>query len=125
MFEIRVETHFSSAHNLRGYAGDCARSHGHNWIVEAHVASEGLDDIGIGIDFRDVRGALEKVVEALDHRDLNEVSPFDRVNPTSENIAKYIFERLEEEIASVPGRSARVSRVTVSETPGAGASYFL
>jgi 6-pyruvoyltetrahydropterin/6-carboxytetrahydropterin synthase len=124
MFEIRVKTHFSAAHRLDGYPGDCARVHGHNWIVEAFVQTELLDDTGIGIDFRHVKKSLETVNARLDHRMLNEVPPFDRHNPTSENIAKYIFDELGAELASIPDHAGRVSKVTVSETPGAGASYF-
>lgn len=124
MFEIRVETHFSSAHRLPGYPGDCARIHGHNWIVEAFVRTETLDETGIGIDFRHVRDALEAAAGTLDHRLLNEVPPFDERPPTSENIARYLYERLAGELAAVPGHEARVHKVTVSETPGAGASYF-
>ncbi len=124
MFEIKIQTHFSSAHNLREYDGDCSRCHGHNWIVEAVIGTETLDSRGIGIDFRDVRRCLERVLSDFDHRNLNDVPPFDRTNPTSENIARHIYLRLGEELGSVGGHAAKVASISVSETPGAGATYF-
>ena len=121
VFEVYVKTHFSAAHRLEGYPGDCARSHGHNWIVEVHVRCSELNPIGIGMDFRDIKQAVKKVVQELDHYDLNELAPFKTVNPTSENIAKYLYRELSK---ALNGDSARVSKVKVSETPGAGACYW-
>jgi 6-pyruvoyltetrahydropterin/6-carboxytetrahydropterin synthase len=121
VFEVYVKTHFSAAHRLEGYPGDCARSHGHNWIVEVHVRCSELDSIGIGMDFRDIKEAVKAVVQRLDHYDLNELVPFNTVNPTSENIAKYLYREVSKTLNS---ESARVSRVKVSETPGAGACYW-
>ena len=121
VFEVYVKTHFSAAHRLEGYAGDCARAHGHNWIVEAYVKCTELDQIGIGIDFRDIKQAVREVLFNLDHFDLNELEPFREVNPSSENIAKYIYQELSKKLNS---HSAKVSRVKVCETPGAGAYYW-
>ncbi len=117
MFEIHVQAHFSSAHHLEGYDGDCSRSHGHNWLVEAVLGTRDLDATGIGIDFRDVKACLGKVLSKLDHRDLNDIPPFDRINPTSENIARYIFEKLTAEIAAVRGHAAKVSRAPARARP--------
>ena len=75
VFEVYVKTHFSAAHRLEGYPGDCARAHGHNWIVEAYVKCRELDQIGIGIDFRDIKQAVKEVLFNLDHFDLNELEP--------------------------------------------------
>jgi 6-pyruvoyltetrahydropterin/6-carboxytetrahydropterin synthase len=121
VFEVYVKTHFSAAHRLEGYPGDCARSHGHNWIVEVHVRCRELNSIGIGMDFRDIKQAVKEVVHQLDHHDLNELAPFETMNPTSENIAKYLYQELSNTLNS---NSARVSKVKVSETPGAGAWYW-
>ena len=91
MFEVYVKTHFSAAHSLIGYPGDCARVHGHNWMVEAYVKCKELDEIGIGIDFRDTKKAVKKVIDNLDHFNLNELPSFKDTNPTSENIAKFLY----------------------------------
>jgi 6-pyruvoyltetrahydropterin/6-carboxytetrahydropterin synthase len=121
MFEVYVKTHFSAAHSLKGYPGDCARVHGHNWVIEVFVQCKELDEIGIGIDFRDVEQAARDVLEGLDHFYLNEFPAFRDVNPSSENIAKFLYTGLSERLNS---ETAKVSRVKVYETPGAGASYW-
>jgi 6-pyruvoyltetrahydropterin/6-carboxytetrahydropterin synthase len=121
VFEVYVKSHFSAAHRLRGYPGDCSRIHGHNWIIEVYVQCSGLDEVGIGIDFRDVKAATAGVMSGLDHCDLNELPAFREENPTSENIARYIYRQLSEKL-NRPG--VRVSRVKVCETPGAGAFYW-
>jgi 6-pyruvoyltetrahydropterin/6-carboxytetrahydropterin synthase len=121
VYEVYVKTHFSAAHSLRGYQGDCARTHGHNWIIEAYVKCKELDQIGIGVDFRDIKQAVKKVLEGLDHFNLNELPAFTAVNPTSENIAKFLYHELGKVLNS---DVVRISRVKVSETPGAGAFYW-
>ena len=121
VFEVYVKTHFSAAHSLRGYAGDCARVHGHNWMVEVFVRCAELDELGIGLDFRDVRTAVEEVLAELDHRDLNDLPLFTEQNPTSENIARFIYKELSRRLNT---GKIQVSRVKVSETPGEGAFYW-
>lgn len=121
VFEVYVKTHFSAAHSLKGYPGDCARLHGHNWMVEVFVNCKGLDEIGIGIDFRDIKQAVKDVLEGFDHFHLNELPAFKHVNPSSENIAKLLYAELGEKLNS---DVVRVSKVKVCETPGAGASYW-
>jgi 6-pyruvoyltetrahydropterin/6-carboxytetrahydropterin synthase len=121
VFEVYVKTHFSAAHSLTGYEGDCARVHGHNWIIEVFVRCKELNEIGIGIDFRDVKEGVKQVLEGLDHFNLNELPAFKAVNPTSENIARFLHRELAKKFNS---NAAKVSRVKVSETPGAGASYW-
>ncbi|MBL7072055.1 MAG: 6-carboxytetrahydropterin synthase QueD [Candidatus Omnitrophica bacterium] len=91
MFEIEVYSHFSSAHRLRKYKGKCENTHGHNWKVGVNISSDKLNNIGIVIDFKDVKKELNGVLKKLDHKNLNALSYFRRVNPTSENIAKFIF----------------------------------
>lgn len=121
MFEVYVKTHFSAAHSLKGYPGDCARVHGHNWVIEVFVQCKELDEIGIGIDFRDIKQAVEDVLEGLDHFHLNELPAFRDVNPSSENISKFLYTKLSKKLNS---EAAKVSKVKVCETPGAGASYW-
>jgi 6-pyruvoyltetrahydropterin/6-carboxytetrahydropterin synthase len=121
VFEVYVKTHFSAAHCLEGYPGDCARTHGHNWIIEVFVQCRELDDIGIGIDFRDIKKAVKEVLSELDHFNLNELPAFRTVNPTSENISRHLYKELSKKLNS---DVVKVSRVKTSETPGAGAFYW-
>jgi 6-pyruvoyltetrahydropterin/6-carboxytetrahydropterin synthase len=120
MYEVTIETHFSSAHRLRQYNGECERLHGHNWNVRVSIASEELDDLGMVIDFRKLKQETRKLMDKFDHRYLNEVPPFTELNPTTENMARYIFDELS---AAVNTDSARVSKVTVWESPTCYASY--
>ena len=121
VFEVYVKSHFSAAHSLRGYQGDCARVHGHNWMVEVFVRCAELDELGIGVDFRDIKEAVEEVLSGLDHRDLNDLPLFAAQNPTSENIARFLYKELSPRL-NTP--KTHISRVKVSETPGAGAFYW-
>lgn len=120
-FELKVVDVFSSAHSLRGYAGNCERVHGHNWKVEVVVSCSGLDERGLGIDFRDLKSALKDVLGRLDHKNLNEVEPFDKMNPSSENLASYIFTDLEKRMPE----KILLKRVTVWESEYASASFVV
>jgi 6-pyruvoyltetrahydropterin/6-carboxytetrahydropterin synthase len=120
-YEVYVKTHFSAAHAINGYPGDCSRLHGHNWMVETYIECNKLNDIGIGIDFRNIKTAVKDVLKGLDHFNLNELPPFAAENPTSENIAKYLYKEIGKILNS---EYIRVSRVKVCETPGAGAVYW-
>ena len=121
VFEVYVKSHFSAAHSLRGYQGDCARVHGHNWMVEVFVRCAELDDLGIGMDFRDIKAALNEILAGVDHCDLNDLPLFSEQNPTSENIACFLYKELSRKL-NTP--KIHISRVKVSETPGAGAFYW-
>jgi 6-pyruvoyltetrahydropterin/6-carboxytetrahydropterin synthase len=121
VFEIYVQTHFSAAHALRGYPGDCARVHGHNWIIDVFVRCNELNEIGIGLDFREIKESVKGVLNDLDHFNLNELPAFQNVNPTSENIARFLYRELSRHLNT---DSITVSRIKVSETPGAGAFYW-
>jgi len=121
VFEVYVKSHFSAAHRLRGYLGDCERVHGHNFMVEVFVRCVELDELGIGIDFRDIRAAVEEVLAGLDHRHLNDLPLFADQNPTSENIARFLYKELSSKL-NTP--KIQISRVKVSEAPGAGAFYW-
>ena len=120
MYEVTIETHFSSAHRLRQYNGECERLHGHNWNVQVSIASEGLNDLGMVIDFKELKGKTNALMGRFDHQYLNEVPPFTELNPTTENMARYIFEKLSETINT---DSIRVNKVTVWESPTCYASY--
>ncbi len=116
MYSIRVELNFSSAHNLRGYKGKCEELHGHNWRVEVVVKKEKLDKIGFVLDFRYLKSEANKVIGKLDHTYLNKLPYFKKVNPTSENISKYIYDSLKKQIPDL-------SSVTVWENNTSSAIY--
>jgi 6-pyruvoyltetrahydropterin/6-carboxytetrahydropterin synthase len=120
MYELIVERSFSSAHCLRDYDGACARLHGHNYRVECSVVGEQLQPDGMLLDFGRLKELCDEILDAMDHRLLNELPQFADVNPTSEGIARYIFEALE---ASLGMGNVRVSAVRVWETPGQSATY--
>ena len=121
MYEITVEASFSSAHQLREYKGSCENLHGHNWRLEVTLGSKELDSLGMVVDFRVIKGRVEAIVEELDHKFLNEVPPFDEINPTAENISKYVYKRLSGDI----GRAGvSVVRVKVWESEKAAAAYY-
>ena len=98
MFHIFVKGHFSAAHHLRYYPGNCERPHGHNWNVEITVKAKSLDSLGMGVDFRIAKKALGKVLATLDHHDLNTHKDFESINPSSENIARFIHTELNTKI---------------------------
>ena len=121
MFELMIETYFSAAHQLRGYKGDCEMLHGHNWKVQIHVLAERLNEIDIAIDFHELKELTEEVVSQLDHRFLNEIFPFTEKNPSSENIAKWIYDSLKKKLND---GNVHLSAVTVWESETASATYF-
>ena len=121
MFEITSETSFSAAHRLKNYKGPCENIHGHNWLVRATVRCSKLDECGIGIDFKILKKKLNEIAAEFDHRDLNAVLESVDLNPSSENIAHYIYDRLKVALSDWDGS---VARVEVYETPGNCAAYF-
>jgi 6-pyruvoyltetrahydropterin/6-carboxytetrahydropterin synthase len=121
MFELDIEREFSAAHCLDGYKGNCAHKHGHNWIVQAFVRSEKLDDLGIALDFKVLKKELDSILEELDHKDLNALPEFASENPTSERLAELIYKRLSRKISA---NGVKVSKVRVCESRSSGASYF-
>jgi len=121
MFEVDINREFSAAHKLKGYKGNCASLHGHNWTVTVTVRSEKLDKIGIAVDFRKLKTELDAVLVKLDHSNLNDLNIVCSPNPTSECIAKFIFDRLS---AKINGKGVKVSKVRVSESKDTGASYY-
>ena len=115
-----VHAHFSSAHSLRGYQGKCEELHGHNWKVGVQIAAETLDDLGMVIDFTVLKKELHKIIQRLDHKHLNDISPFDTLNPSSENIAFYIFQKLKKLFTH---ERISIAKVTVWESDDSSASY--
>ncbi|MGW8161524.1 MAG: 6-carboxytetrahydropterin synthase QueD [Desulfobulbales bacterium] len=121
MFHIFIKSHFSAGHHLRNYPGNCERPHGHNWKVEVVVQATELDDLGMGIDFRVLKKEVNTVLESLDHHNLNEHPAFQAANPSSENIASFIFHNLQKVLTA---DRYRVYSVTVCETDNSGVTYF-
>jgi 6-pyruvoyltetrahydropterin/6-carboxytetrahydropterin synthase len=121
MYEIKIESSFSGAHRLRDYNGQCENLHGHNWKVEVIVVSPDVGKDGMVLDFRELKEATRAVLETMDHRYLNEIPYFSERNPSSENIAKYIFDRVTDRLGE---RRVRVTKVTAWESDGACASYY-
>ena len=121
MYELMVETNFSSAHQLRGYKGSCEKLHGHNWKVQVHVVAETLNEIDMAIDFHELKDFIREVIAPLDHGFLNEIFPFTEKNPSSENIAKWIFDSLKKKVND---GNLRLSAVTVWESEATSATYF-
>ena len=121
MYELKVITHFSAAHQLREFHGPCEDLHGHNWKIEVYVTSEKVDEAGVVIDFRILKDHVNQIMDRLDHKFLNHIEPFTNQNPSSENIAKYVAEELALLLES-PG--VRVSRVTAWESENSCATYY-
>ena len=121
MFELMVETHFSAAHQLRGYGGDCERLHGHNWKVQVHILADKLNDIDLAIDFHELKKYTNEILAPLDHGFLNDIFPFTEKNPSSENISKWIFDSLKKRLNN---KNIHLTAVTVWESETASATYF-
>lgn len=119
LYELTVKSHFDAAHVLGGYPGECSLLHGHTWDIEVTVAGETLDEIGIVYDFKQLKSDLAQVLERYDHVYLNDVEPFNTINPTAENLARVIFEALAEKV----DRKVSVKEVVVWESPVARIVY--
>ena len=118
MYELTVKGEFAASHSLRDYEGKCKKLHGHTWHVDVVVRGKKVNSVGMLIDFKEIKGDLKKILETLDHVHLNNLPHFKKVNPTSENIAKHIFDCLTKSI-----RGVKVQKVTVWESEKSGASY--
>ena len=121
MYELMVESKFAAAHQLRGYKGKCENLHGHNWRVTVAVTAERLNEQGLAIDFNDLKKALRDVLDQLEHTFLNDIFPFTQINPSSENLAKWIYDTLAKKLND---DNVEVASVTVWESDSASASYF-
>lgn len=119
MYEITTTASFSAAHHLRNYNGPCENVHGHNWLVKATVQCNKLNECGIGIDFKDLKGRLKEILATLDHTDLNNELAGKIDNPSSELLARYIYAELSKVLIG-----CKVKRIEVYETPENCAAYF-
>ena len=121
MYQISVEQHFDAAHFLRGYKGKCESVHGHRFLVIVTLQAAKLDEIGMAYDFTVLKRQLGEITGHFDHACLNDVPPFDKMNPSSENIAATVFNELRPKLAGAP---VTIIRVEVWETPQNRAAYI-
>ncbi len=121
MYEVTVKSGFSAAHQLRLYDGKYENLHGHNWSAQVMVEADELDAMGVGIDFVKLKQMVGEILSKLDYQNINEIPPFDEQNPSAENIARWLFCKLKEQVGS---QTTRVKRVEICEMEGCGASYF-
>lgn len=121
MYKLTIIKEFASAHNLRNYNGECEALHGHNWKVEATITAKELDNIGIALDFKLLKQKTEDILKEFDHKYLNEIPPFNLENPSSENLARYIFKKLSK---ALNNENIKVSIIKVWESERASASYY-
>lgn len=120
MFKICIEQHFDAAHALRGYKGKCEALHGHRFRVVVKVTTSTLDDIGLAYDFTQLKTRLKIVMKRFDHTNLNEVSPFVKINPSSENIASTIYNEIK---TALNDASVELDTVEVWESPNSWVEY--
>jgi len=121
MYEVKINTKFSSAHQLRGYDGKFENLHGHNWGATVIVEAKELDTMGVGIDFVVLKKKVDAILSKLDYHNINEVPPFDEQNPSAENIARWLFDQLN---ADIKTETTRVKRVEIREMEDCGAAYY-
>lgn len=122
MYELTVKSEFEAAHFIKNYHGKCARLHGHNWIVEAVAQGSELNDLGILIDFKILKSELNKILNELDHQFLNELEIFSKKNPTAENLAKEIFDKLS--VSEIFNGKTKLTAVKVYESPKSCVTYY-
>ena len=120
MYEVSVRDHFDAAHYLKGYKGKCERLHGHRFQVVVNITVEQVDDIGLAYDFVKLKQQLGEILNRIDHTCLNDIPPFNEINPSSENIARTIYEELQTQLQGTP---ASLSSVQVWESPDSCATY--
>ncbi len=119
MYELIVEADFAAAHSLRGYQGNCENLHGHNWKVQVILKAEALNELGMVMDFREVKDTVGEVLKGFDHKHLNELELFREENPTTENLAKLLYQALSRKLP----QKVLVSKVITWESSRCGASY--
>jgi 6-pyruvoyltetrahydropterin/6-carboxytetrahydropterin synthase len=120
MYEITVEKHFEAAHYLRGYQGKCENVHGHRYRVVVKIKALNLNEIGLAYDFTDLKRHLKDILDRYDHACLNDIPPFDEINPSAENIASTIYNELKEKLAAAP---VTLTAVEAWESPEQGVAY--
>ncbi len=122
MYKVAKEIMISATHRVREHQGGCERIHGHNWKIIVTVGAEELNEMGMVIDFKDLKKAMHKIIMPMDHNDINTYPPFDVINPTSENLCKYIFDEMSKELNN---NRMKVVKVKVFETDTSYASYSI
>ncbi len=122
MYEVSVDETFAAAHNLRGYKGKCENLHGHNYKVRVTLSGKEVDSVGLLYDFVHLKQVIQSVIRSLDHKYLNELPPFDVLNPSAENIARYIYDQSAKQLHQAPN-GAEVSSITVWESDVTAATY--
>ena len=120
MFEVSVEQTFAAGHALRNYHGKCENVHGHNYRVLVTIQGPHLDSIGLLVDFVEVKKLMNRVIDRLDHQFINDLAPFDTINPSAENMAKYFYDEIS---AGLGAGAVRVWEVKIWETDTASATY--
>ena len=120
MYQITIEQHFDAAHFLRGYQGKCEALHGHRFRVVVKITASEVDEVGLAYDFTVLKQQLGDILSSFDHTCLNDVPPFDKINPSSENIAATIYNELQPKL---PGAPVSLSYVEVWESPQSGVAY--
>jgi 6-pyruvoyltetrahydropterin/6-carboxytetrahydropterin synthase len=123
MFQVSVEETFSAGHALRGYKGKCENPHGHNYRVRVEVEGEQLDSIGLLFDFGDLKRILRELIGDIDHKFLNDQAPFDAINPSAENIAKFLYDEASKQMRGM-SHGPRIKGITVWETDETSATYI-
>ncbi len=123
MFEVSAEETFAAGHSLRNYHGKCENVHGHNYRVRVTLAGADLDHAGLLVDFVEIKRLLRAIIEKLDHQFLNDVEPFDKLNPSAENMARYFYEQMAQRLDGARENPVRVAEVKIWETDTATATY--
>ncbi len=123
MFQVSVEESFSAGHALRGYKGKCENPHGHNYKVRVTLEGPALDSVGLLYDFAHLKQIIHQVIQAVDHKFLNDLAPFDKLNPSAENIARYFYEEASKQMPQQPD-GARIASITIWETDTTAATYW-
>lgn len=120
VFTLKIRTEIAASHVIEGHSGKCARLHGHNWKIDVEVQTSQLDELGMGMDFTDLKAETKAVTEPLDHRHLNDLPGFEGINPTAEHVAAYVYREV---AARINSQIVQVARVTIWETDRASVSY--
>jgi 6-pyruvoyltetrahydropterin/6-carboxytetrahydropterin synthase len=124
MYEVTVEDTFAAGHYLRNYKGKCENPHGHNYKVRVTLQGAELDAAGLLLDFKDLKIVIKPMVDYLDHQMMNDIAPFDVVNPSAENLAKYFYDETNKYLAAQTKGRVRVKDVTIWETDTTTATYY-
>ncbi len=122
MYELAIDDSFSAAHELRGYNGDCEHLHGHNWKVRLIIQTKELNSTGLGIDFRELKKMLKEALQLLDHKHLNDLKAFEKDNPSTENISRFIYMDIKEKLKK--HKNIRLKKIISWEEDDASAAFY-